>query len=123
MSERETALQITERIIREHDTFCVGHYLPDAAWCSCAPSDEPLCDSCRALAEKITEAIDAAASLPPDAAPQTCEWREINDPVAYLYAPDCEGTDHRWPRGIVQRWKACPYCTLPLVLTPAEEPK
>lgn len=77
MSERETALQITERIIREHDTFCVGHYLPDAAWCSCAPSDEPLCDSCRALAEKITEAIDAAASLPPDAAPQTCEWREI----------------------------------------------
>lgn len=77
MSERETALQITERIIREHDMFCVGHYLPDAAWCSCAPSDEPLCDSCRALAEKITEAIDAAASLPPDAAPQTCEWREI----------------------------------------------
>lgn len=105
MSERETALQITERIIREHDTFCVGHYLPDAAWCSCAPSDEPRCDSCRALAEKITEAIDAAASLPPDASPQT---GEVSPNVRALTVHICE--DCLNLRGEMCNEPGCRFC-------------
>jgi len=56
------------------------------------------------------------ASLPPNAAPQTCEWRREGNHVR----PGCRPR-YAWP--VDGEWRACPYCTLPLVLTPAEEPK
>jgi hypothetical protein len=42
-----------ERIIRNHETFCIGHASAVEPWCSASPDGTPLCDSCRRLADSI----------------------------------------------------------------------
>jgi hypothetical protein len=52
-----TLQQIAEQIIRDHETFCDGHFKDEAPWCSCAPAGTPLCESCTKLRDAIVAAL------------------------------------------------------------------